>query len=119
VRGRQRRDGQRAAAVAVGPAGGQQLQLAGQGAGELAADALLLRADRPGGGLGDGQPPPEAVGLVVVVDEDRGAVRAGGEAVQRESDDVLGAAAGVDEDLGPVCGCAVRPGTAGARRPAA
>jgi hypothetical protein len=46
VRGRQCRDGQRAAAVPVGPAGGQQLQLAGRGAGELVADTLLLGADQ-------------------------------------------------------------------------
>ena len=46
VRGRQRRDGQGAAAVAVGPAGGQQLQLAGRGVRELVADPLLLGADR-------------------------------------------------------------------------
>ena len=50
VRGGQRRDGQRAAAVPVGPAGGQQLQLAGRGAGELVADTLLLGADQLSGG---------------------------------------------------------------------
>ncbi len=71
VRGRQRGDGHRPAAVPVGPAGGQQLQLTGRGAGELAADALLLGADRLRGGGGDGQPPPEPVGLVVVVDQHR------------------------------------------------
>ena len=99
MRGGQRRDGQRAAAVPVGPAGGQQLQLAGRGVGELAADALLLGADQFCGGWADGQPPPEPVGLVVVVDQDGCTAGVGGQAVQRQRDDIVGPAAGVDEDL--------------------
>ena len=71
VRGRQGRHGHRPAAIPVGPAGGQQLQLGRRGLREPVADALLLGADRLRGGRGDGQPPSQPVGLVVVIDEHR------------------------------------------------
>jgi hypothetical protein len=51
------------------------------------------------GGRGDRQPPPEPVGFVVVVGQDGCLAVVGGQAVQRQRDDILGPPTAGDEDL--------------------
>ena len=97
VRRRQRRDAQRATAVPVGPAGGQQFQLAGRRAGNRSRTRCCWA--RISAAVAAGMEPPEPVGLVVVVDQDGCTAGFAGQAVQRQLDDIIGAAAGVDEDL--------------------
>jgi hypothetical protein len=70
----------------------------GQGSARGLKGRLLLVADHLRGGRGDRQP-PEPVGFVVVVDQDGCLAVVGGQAVQRQRDDILGPPTGGDEDL--------------------
>jgi hypothetical protein len=70
------------------------------GGGEAFADALLLAADGRGGLGSDRQASAKPVCLVVVVDQDIGAVRILLQAVEGEGVDLVGAPSGVDEQLG-------------------
>ena len=91
--------------IALCPSGlrrgvGSSFSFSGRGVGKALPDPLLLVGDHRGGGLADRQPPAEPVGFDVVVDQYGAAVFVAGQAVQRQIEDVLGAAAGVDAELG-------------------
>ena len=68
--------------------------------GESLPDSFLLTGDHLGGGVADRQTAAEPVGFDVVVDQHGAAVLIAGQAVQRQAEDVLGPAPGVDPDLG-------------------
>ena len=61
---------------------------------------FLLAGDHLGGGVADRQAAAQPVGFDVVIDQDGTAVLIAGQAVQRQAEDVLGPAPGVDPDLG-------------------
>lgn len=92
--------GDRLAPVRISHRCRQQFQFRDGRVGKTLPDPLLLGDDDVGGGLADRQPSAEPVGFDVVVDEYGTAVFVVVEAVQREVEDVFGAAAGVDADLG-------------------
>ena len=93
-------DADRRAPVGITAWRGQQRQFSDRGVGEHRADPLLLVGDHGGGGLADRQTPTEAVGLGVVVDEDRRSVLVAVQAVQGQGEDVFWPSPGVDADLG-------------------
>ena len=87
------------APVGVGEHGRQQSQLACRGVREPGPGPGLLGRDQLGGGLADGQAPAQPGCLVVVIDQHRRPVAVPVQAVEPEGADLLGAAAGVDEQL--------------------
>lgn len=86
-------------AVGVAHLRGQQRQILRGRVREASTHALLLPGDQRSGRRGDGQTPAQAVGLVVVVDEDRLAVLIGSEAVPAQIADLLGPAPRVDDQF--------------------
>ena len=98
--GVERVDADRRAPVGIAAWCGQQRQFRERGVGEIARTRCCWAVMTVGGGFADRQAPTEAVGLDVVVDEHRSAVLVAVQAVQRQGEDVLGPAPGVDADLG-------------------
>ncbi|MFJ2730514.1 hypothetical protein [Streptomyces collinus] len=78
---------------------GQQRQILRGSVREAPSHGLLLPGDQRGGRRGDGQASAQAVGLVVVVDEDGLAVLVGIEAVPAQIADLLGPAPRVDDQF--------------------
>jgi len=90
----------RLGAVPVAPVAGEQRQVPGRGARVAVTHPVLLRGDDGGGGLADGQPPAGPVVLGVGIDQHRAARRIAFQAVPWQHADLIGAAAGIDEQFG-------------------
>src|ERR1039457_4821589 len=99
VPGFQGRSADRLVPVRVPVGGGQQLQRRGRSVREPLPGPVLLAGDHCGGGVADGQAAAQPVGFDIVVDQYGAAVLIADQAVQRQAEDVLGPAPGVDPDL--------------------